>query len=303
MTATVKGRIDWSLQRDKDGHREYRLRSHVVTDDVEDGPERVYFAAGAPAIGAPWTFGNDNDAWAFCWPTATVTPIVTREPNNHWILENLFSTRPLNRCQDDAIESPLLEPDRVSGSFVKYTREALWDRFGNLILSSSHEQIRGLERDANRPSVIIEQNEASLGLATFSEMIDTVNDATLWGLGERKIKLSNVSWERKLYGTCTFYYTRRLEFDIRFDGFDFNDVADAGFKVFDDELYEDNPTNRADPRKYKVCEDGRGNKTPTKVLLDGSGSQLTDATSPVFLPEIELYAESNFLLLGIPTSF
>lgn len=314
MTATYKGRIDWSLQRDKDGHRDYTLRGHVVTTDPEDGPERVYFASGAPAIGAPWTYGNDNDAWAFCWPTAKVTPIVTREPNFHWILENTFSTRPLNRCQDDSIESPVLEPQRVSGSFVKYVKEARWDRFGRLITSSSHETIRGLDMDANRPSVIVEQNVSLLELDVFSAMVDTLNDADLWGLTPRKIKLSNVSWERRLYGTCTFYYTRRLEFDIKFDGFDLYDVADAGFKVFDDELYEDTDENRTDPRKYRVFKDGRGENTPVKVLLDGNGSALAGtgasgtgtgilAIIPVFLDPIELYGESNFLLLDIPTSF
>src|SRR5690606_22693106 len=96
------------------------------------------------------------------------------------------------------------------------------DRYGNPIKSSSHEQFRGsnVEFDANRPTVWVDQNVSSLGLATFASMIDCVNDRPLWGLPKRRIKLSNVTWERKMYGTCRFYYTRKLEFDIRYDGFD-----------------------------------------------------------------------------------
>lgn len=302
MTAEVKGRIDWSLNRDNDGHREYKIRFHVETTDPLDGPAVVYFATGAPAIGAPWAYGNDSDPWAFCYPGATVTPIITREPNKHWILENTFGTKPLRRCQTASIENPLSEPQKLSGSFVKYVREMQRYYTGDLILSSSHERIQGLEIDAARASVVVEQNVSSLGLPTFTAMIDTLNDATLWGLPARRIKLSNISWERKLYGTCTYYYTRKFEFDVRFDGFDLYDVADAGYKRFHIEKYPDTPANRANPTKYIIAKEDRGENPPEKILLDGNGSPLTDPLNPIFVGPILGYGESNFLTLGIPTS-
>ena len=208
MSSTLKGRIDWNLKVDKDGHRDYMVKWLCVTDDTADGPERVFFTPGLPAIGATWAYGNDTDAWAFRWPTASVTPVETKEPGNHWIVEHTFSTKPLSRCQDDSIENPLDEPDRLSGTFVKYTEEATVDRNGDAITSSSHEMIRGpmVEFDSNRPTVSIEKNILALPLSTFTPMIDSVNDATLWGLGARKVKLSNAKWKRVLYGTCTFYF-------------------------------------------------------------------------------------------------
>lgn len=313
MSAEYKGRIDWSLSQDQDGHRDYKLRGLVVTTDVDDGPKTAFLASGAPAVGAPWAFGNDSDPWAFCWPTASITPLITKEPGYWFILENLFTTRPLKRCQDSSIENPLAEPQGISGSFVKYTQEVEVDRFGRLVVSSSHERIRGLERDRNRPTVVIEQNVADLDIDTFAQMVDCCNDATLWGLPPRTIKLSNVTWSRKIYGTCSYYYTRRFEFDIRYETFDFVDVADAGFKKFDDVRFADNEENRADPRKFILAKDGRGGNPPQKVLLDGTGSPLganVSATgtggnftvTPVFLNPIEVYGEVNMLVLNIPTS-
>lgn len=299
MSATVLGRISWELSRDQEGHREYKLKSLVKTTDPDDGPETVYFATGAPTIGSTWAEGNDVDDWAFCWPTARVTPIHDKERNLYWILENLFSTKALSRCQDTAIESPLSEPQRISGSFVKYVKDTHIDGNGDVIISSSHELIDGVERDFNRPSVVIEQNVLLLGLPTFAQMIDTVNDATLWGLPEGCVKLSNAHFERKLYGTCSFYYTRRFEFDIRYEGFDITDIVDTGYKKFDTTRPGGDRTN---PEHYVIAKDGHGENSPKKILLDGNGDPLTDPTSPVFLAPIELYGRSNFTTLGIPTS-
>jgi len=101
-----------------------------------------------------------------------------------------------------------------------------------MIKSSSHEQIRGrqVEFDNNKPSVTIRQNVAALGLSTFSQMVDTVNSVPMWGLGTRRIKLSNAPWERKYYGRCHVYYTRTFEFDIDYKTFD-RDAVDEGTKV------------------------------------------------------------------------
>lgn len=302
MTATAIGRTKWTLNEDDEGWRDYDLQYLVMTSDVDDGPAVVFFASGLPTIGTPWLFGNDDDPWAHRTPYARVSPIVTKEPNKWWTIDLKFSNRPRWRCQDEQIDDPLAEPQRLSGSFVKYVKKVQKDRNGNLILSSSHELITGLEMDANRPNVIVEQNVSSLGAPTFASMVDTLNDATLWGLAARKIKLSNVSWEKRLYGVCSYYYTRRLEFDIRFEGFDHTDVADAGYKKFDLETWPDTPANRADPTKYVIAKDRAGENSPVKILLDGNGDPLTDPTSPVFLPTIELYPQSNFSLLGIPTS-
>ncbi len=270
MAVSVVGRLKWDLDRDQEGHRTYTLVTRVITDDLSDGPESIYNgASGLPSIGDSWAQGNDSDVWARCTPYLRVTPVRQKTPCQVWDVENKFTTRPLNRCQDDSIEDPLLEPQKVSGSFVKYLKELSKDRHDKLILSSSHERVTGLSIDDNRPQVVIEQNVASLDLPTFSAMIDHLNDATLWGLGPRKIKLSDAPWERKLYGTCTYYYTRIFTFDIKFEGWDFSDVADAGFREFDTEIPNG---DRDNPEHFKMIKDERGENVATRVMLDGNGS-------------------------------
>jgi hypothetical protein len=274
--------------------------------------------AGLPTIGSVWNFDSDTDFDAFCTPFLRVTPIRSKKPNKYWIVENQFTTRPMKRCFDTEIEDPLLEPDRIGGSFVKYTKEATEDRFGEKLKMSSHEMIRGpqAEFDANRPTVWIEQNVADLDLDTFSDMVDTVNDATLWGVGARKVKLSNVSWERLYKGICDFYYQRRFEFDIDFSTFD-RTVVDEGDKVLNGkwvgadwtlvDIADGVPPDKENPNHFMRAIDRAGN--PMHVLLDGNGEPLDVADSPtgtatVSSPvgiDIEYYPESNFLELGIPT--
>lgn len=325
MTASLinEGLWTWSLTRDSEGHREYTV-VHRVTADKLDGPQTVMNTPGLPTIGSIWNFDNDSDAWAFCWPNMQVTPGLKGQAQTEWKVEQLFSTKPLSRCQDESIEDPLLEPQKVSGSFVKYTKEVTHDKDNIAILTSSHEAIRGpqAEFDHNRPTVRIQQNVAALGLETFSEMVDTVNDDTLWGLAARKIKLSNVSWERVLFGLCNFYYTRTFEFDINFSTFD-REVLDEGTKVLNghwdttagtggtggwvlDDIDGIAP-DRDNPQHFMRAIDRSGN--PIKIILDGNGEPSdadiagTGTTGSPGTIDIQYYSESNFLLLGIPTSF
>lgn len=296
MAGTYLGRLKWSLNRDSDGHREYSVTHRVRTSSAGDGPAIVMSTAGLPAVGSTWTQGNDNDPWAFCLPTMTVTPRVTAEPNQIWSVEQKFTTKPQNRCQDTTIEDPLDEPDRISGSFTKYTREAGKDKDGEFIRSSSHEQIRGssVERDDSRPNVKIEKNLATLPLSIFAPMIDRVNDASLWGLSSRCVKLTNVSWARQVYGTCSFYYTVSYEFDIQYDNFD-RDIMDEGEKVLS------KGGNPDDPRDFEVYKDRNGENS--RVILNGAGEPWdgtgTDGPGNIL---VQLYHEANFLLLGLPAS-
>lgn len=319
MATTIRsGWRNLSLSRDDEGHREYTIRFVIESNDpADDGPETVLGTVGLPSIGSAWAVGNDSDPWAFCSPRLRITPSIRNEPCKVWYADYVFTTKPWKRCQTTAIEDPLLEPDDISGSFVKYTKEAARDRNGNLIKSSSHELFRGpqVEFDHNRPSVRIEQNVASLGLDTFAAMVDTVNDATLWGLAARKIKLSNVAWSRKVYGTCNYYYTRSFDFDINFDGFD-RRVLDEGTKVLNGRWADDEDGSGSsdswvlidingaapdseNPQHFIRYKDRNGENT--RVILDGTGKPLSDGANPYY-HEIEYYSESDFTLLGIPTS-
>jgi len=298
MSGINLGMLDLGGVRDKEGHREFDVTWLVQTTNILDGPAVVmHSTAGLPVIGSTYFFGNDIDVWAFCYPNLDVArhPDLPRgEKGYYWTVTQKFSTKPLSRCQDSNIENPLAEPMNLSGGFNKYTYEATRDRFGNFLKSSSHEQFRGsnVERDGNRPTVSIQKNLITLPLSTFAPMVDTVNSSALWGLNKRMIKLSNVSWARKLYGTCTFYYTVTYEFDIRYDTFD-PVILDEGSKVLAVGGDKNNPNH------FIIWKDINGENA--RILLDGNGGILLDATNPVS-KVAEIYFESNFLSLGIPTS-
>jgi hypothetical protein len=148
------------------------------------------------------------------------------DPNEYWTVEQTFGTK-LNskRCQDVPIEDPLLEPMKISGSFVCDRRPAMVDKDGNAIVTSGRELIVGESRefDFDNATVCIEMNAINLGLSTFSQMINKVNASPLWGLPARCVKLNNVTWDRKVWSSCCFYYTRKFDFAI-----DYSTTDDEG---------------------------------------------------------------------------
>lgn len=328
MTAelVLGGRFVWGGKKDDEGHRTFSISHLVKTNSVNDGPFVVMNCPGLPTGSAVWNFGNDNDVWASLYPGMEVEPHKQEpgHPHKLWLVTQKFGTRPIKRCQDSSVEDPLLEPQKVSGSFLKYTKEIRQDRFGRYIKSSSHELIRGpgVEFDANRPQVQISQNVPSLELDMLASMIDTVNDAPLWGLGARCVKLGEISWEKKYYGGCSVYFTRNLGYDIDFNGWD-RVLIDEGTKALHGEMYQGEwvvknfdpdgpgtgssgfPPDPDNPSHFVRITDERGNVM--RMILNGFGVPITagnetgtgvgDNPGRIL---VEYYHEENQLLLGIP---
>jgi len=238
----INGQRSWAGSRNDEGHREYSVL-HLVKAAFLDGPSCVMQTPGLPMVGSTWLFDDDIDVWAWCTPYIKVSIHEEKEgeKNRWWKVENKYTTKPISRC-DIQMQDPLTEPMKISGSFVKDKIEAQRDRFGFRIRSSSHEQIRGdtVMFDANRPTVHIEQNRLNLNLDILAALGDVVNDAPMWELPARCVKLSTTSWERLVYtqtvtpgtGTdsCTYYYKRSFDFDINFNTFD-RKIQDQGTKV------------------------------------------------------------------------
>ena len=235
-------------------------------------------------------------------------------PHKWWSVEQRFSTRPRLRCQNFSIDNPLLEPEEVSGSFVNFSKEAIQDKDGNAITNSSHELFRGpsVEFDHNRPTVQISKNYQNLGLPNLAEAINNVNSVAMWGVGTRRVKLSNITWERKIYGLCFYYFTISYEFDIDYDTFDRN-ILDEGTKALngrfnpatgDWELVNigGSPPDPDDPRHYTRVKDLKGENI--RVLLDGMGQPLdvTGTSATAVYRRVQFYPEYNFFNLGIPVS-
>lgn len=311
------GRVNWEGTRDSDGYRTFTI-THRVKSDYTDGPATVMYTPGLPAVGSSWNFGGDFDFWAWCYPDMSVKYDNTRRGNakhKYWLVSQTFSNKPLSqRCNTLSIENPLAEPQKLSGSFVKYTREATRDKDGNAILTSSKELIRGpsVEFDTSLPTVSISQNVPYQELPLFSAMIDHVNVSPMWGLAARCVKLSNITWSRQYYGLCNVYYTRSFEFDINPDTFD-RTVLDEGTRVLHGRwgrgggegtgwvvthIHGTTPS-ASNPNHFIQYKDRNGELG--KAVLDGAGKPWNGTGSPGTV-EIDYYPEANFFLLGVPVA-
>lgn len=289
------GHRSWSMTRDSEGHREYRIVFRVEVENPGlDGPHTaLYFTPGLPQPGDPWLHNNDLDLWAHCKKDVQVAEVQVRqgEKVRYFDLTFRFSTKSDNICQDTAIEDPLLQPIRKSGGGVRYSQEATHDRFGRPLVSSSFEMLRGpqVEFDANRDQVRISHNVALLQHDLVTSMRDTVNAFTFWGYPPRCVKLSDFTWEEKYYGKCLVYYTRNYVFDISYrynpitglieSGFD-RDVPDEGTKALSGRVnpstgeYDLININGAapspnNPLHFVRYKDRRGENT--RIFLNGFG--------------------------------
>ncbi len=233
----LQGQIAVEADRDEEGHRTYNITQLVESSDGTDGPSSIWAFAGLPAVGSTYLltspYAGEQDLWAFCYPTRGIRAHEGDQGRvTVWSVTSTFSTKPLKRCQSTTIEDPLLEPPKVSGSFSQQNRELLLDRHGNPLRYSSHEPIKGQAAEFNysQPNVHIEFNTSTLQLALYSEYMNCLNDAPLWGLSARMIRLAGLTWARELYGICNYYYKISLDFEINFETWD-KLIPDEGTKV------------------------------------------------------------------------
>lgn len=350
MASVVGGPTTWRAEQDDDGFRTYRI-THRVQAEYTESPAAVMLASGLPTVGSPFriTGFTGYDDWVWCRPEMSVTIDQEKlgEPAAYYLVENVYSDKweqgKSKRCNNTPVGDPLLEPQKVSGSFVRAQWEAKYDKDGVRLVTSANEPITGpgVTFDYVKPTIRIEQNVGNLGLSTFAAMVNTVNASALWGLPARCIKLANAPWERKVYGSCYFFYTRTFEFEVdnynkdkdgNLIGFD-REVYDAGsmclrgqwmtdstvtatygkYKILADQTSTDPGTILTAPQSYfmaykdmnneaaRVFLDGHGR--PANVgLLSAAGASLGTAGAPA-TAICKYHRESNFLLLGVPTSF
>ena len=283
------------------------------------------------------------DPWCWCRPELSVKIDQEKrgDPAVFYLVETKFSnqyeTTRYRRCNNNRIEDPLLEPMKVSGGFNRAQWEAKYDQNGAKLVTSANEPITGaaVTFDYVRPTVRIQQNVASLGLSTFANMVNTVNASSLWGVPARCVKLANASWERQVYGQCNYFYIRSFEFEVDY----YNKDHSGNVIGFDKEVYDSGSmclrgqwvtdSTSADYGKFKILSPVTSTETntvltvaqsnfmaykdmnnePARVFLDGHGRPANaglvgggTAGSPASAT-LKYYRASNFLLLGIPTSF
>ena len=66
MSASVVGKLSWSLDQDDERIRTYTTEAQVLTTDPLDGPAIASNAVGLPTIGSVYYVANDYDPWCWC---------------------------------------------------------------------------------------------------------------------------------------------------------------------------------------------------------------------------------------------
>jgi len=282
---------DWALDVDEEGHRTYRVVWPVVTTDRLDGPDIALTAPGLALPGASLAIGNTTDPWAFYQRKGSAKLRKAETQRKLWDVTQIFSTLPLKRCSDDAIENPLLEPYNWRGGFKKTTKEATKDKDGNALLNSANQRFRGpaVQIPTSIPDVTLEMNVAWLDLDFLAEYVDSVNDSTWWNLAARKIKCSDFQWEQRLYGTCFTYFHVLFGFELNDDTWDLS-LLDEGDMV---------KIAGTDPAEFKRAKDA--NEELVHVLLDGDGNALGAGEDEVYLTK-RVLKEKDFSAVGWPAT-
>jgi len=298
MAAKWEGIHDWVAKRDKKGERVYTLTTLISTDDVNDGPGVVLNEPTLPSPGDPWTYGNTSDAWAVCnWETSC-RPHGKQEGTNanYWLVTNQFTNASRKQDRSSQQDNPLTAPYEISGGWNQVARAKSVDKDGNYMTNSAFEPFKGdlLQRNEAQPTVSIKMNLPTVPLDYISVAMNRVNDAPLWGLGARHVRLYDAPWSRQVTDANFVYYTVEYAFECNFNSWD-EPLIDQGLKV----LREGG--DKTNPLHFERANDLGGEKEDDPKLLDGNGSRLAAGASVVYItPEIDL--EFNFLLLGIPTA-
>jgi hypothetical protein len=128
-------------------------------------------------------------------------------------------------------------------------------------------------------------------------MIDSVNGFPLWGLPKRTIKLSNATWERRVYGRCFFYFSVDFDFEINYKTWD-RDVPSVGKKCLEKDDEGEPIGSILKPTDFVQYQDNKGENSECFHKQDGTAAESIEDAVKL---HIERHPEANFLLLGVPT--
>lgn len=291
----VVGPRNVSATRDEQGHRVYTVDWLINLENPLDGPAHILANWPLPVVGAPYSFGNDSDPWAFCTPELNIAPhsdVTEGDPILDYIVTQKWSTNPGWRCQTFPIENPLLEPVQYSGDFVHEQIQKSEDIHGNPLIYPNYEPIAGqlVEQKFSYPTINITFNSATLPLSTYALLVNRLNDRPLWGVPARCIRFADAKWERLVYGTCFYYFRTTYSFEINIDTFD------PVIPAFGNKCLRDGG-DRNNPEDYVLFKNRDGDYTGT--MLDAEGKSVNDKALQYKLRP-QLAKVGNLLLLGIP---
>ena len=288
-----------------EGIYSYSSDYYVYSDTLTESPANVFNAPGIPIFGTQFNWFGDIDAWAFMDGATTSEPTGavfefggTTYPDAAQFTVNVtHSNRPATRCRDNQFQDPLLEPPAFSGTFIKRKRLETADFLNQPYRATTGEWFpEGLrEQTHNNPTVTVEFNQLNLNLNLPTQYVAKrgTNIATWWGLDPKKIMLTNFGWRSLLFGTCSYYFRLRYDFEIEWDTTWDLPIPNMGFH----ELKSGgDPMN---PGDYVRILDERGHPISVPALLDANSVQIGPTAAPHIIT-FQPHTPFDFNILGIP---
>jgi hypothetical protein len=293
MSAALIGGVpyDWSMGEDEEGYRDYDLLWKVETTSRADGPALARYCAGLPTPGAALSVGGLIDPWAFHYRAANAKLFAGEQSGCVWSVSTKFTNRPPKRCETNKFDNPLSEPARWRGGSVKLTEEAQKDKDGNAILNAANQRFRGPEVQTvvTHPTAELEVNCAWINIPWLGQYVEAVNDATWWGCAARTLKCTDFTWERALYGTCTYFFIARFSFEYKAETWDVSLLNEGDMVLI---------PGTAPPQFRRARDD---TEELVRVLLDNAGNKLAAGAAPIY-KTFRVKKEKDFSLVGWPAT-
>lgn len=304
MTATVRGIAQGNREGSAnwDGVVEYNVLYYVTTDDINDGAGTARTAFGIPAIGDPYTLGNEVD------PRAVVIDKKARERESpwEWEVEVTYSTRQQDEQQEESADPTDLDAE-ISLSFE--TRQlAIPGYFDNpespnvlgnlslgIVASNGEPYDPAPEYDIANPVLVIKKNLRSVSMAWLMQIANCVNATAFYGADARQLRLMPPQTQRAWDKVIGYYWPTTFTFSYRYETWDFQWLNIGTY-------YIDTDGTR------KQFKDKEGH--PFRGLLDVNGCAINNASDDdrgrftttgdiQTFKRLRVYREIDFNSLGI----
>jgi hypothetical protein len=272
VSVTNIGFISVSGTDTEDWHRQYDVVAQVTCSSESDGPQTVLNGVRSSLqYGSTFAYGNDSDPYA---TLRSIRNARRTDKRKIWQVDLQYSTKGSQRDPADQPGDPLSWAWKVRGSFGSGQKWLTKDRTGRALVNSANEPFEDVPPIDNPLLILaLEKNTATIDLDQWAEARGKVNDATLWGLSGRRVRLMQWAWDVAWTGNGQAYIVNKFEVSIDFDGY-YYEPLDMGFREIDGIDLDGNATYS--PMLLK-------GELPSKPLfLNGQGGRLAEGANPIY---------------------
>lgn len=229
MTATVRGIAPGNREGSAnwDGIVEYTVLYYVTTDDVDDGPATARTAFGIPAIGDPYTLGNELDA------RAVVIEKTARERESpwEWEVEVMYSTKEQDGEQQEEQDPTQLDAEvslefqtrtvAIPGYFQNPESPNVLGNLSMGIVASNGELFDPQpEYELAEPVLTIVKNLRAVSITWLMSVANCVNITSFYGADPRQLRLMPPTTRRAYDKVIGYYYPTTFQFAYRYETWD-----------------------------------------------------------------------------------